>query len=293
MGIPVAFHTTLGDDLDGHVAAFRIAAGRADLVVMTGGLGPDPGRPDPRGPGQASPACRWSRTPARSRRSRRCSPGGTGRWPSGTGSRPCSPTGPSRCRTGSAPRPGSGCSSAGPIVACLPGVPSEMKVMFDEQVVPRLQPAGWIGRVIVHRKINLFGRGESDIEAEALDLTARGRVPEVGITAHDATISFRIRAEGADRGRGPARRPSRPLAMIRERFGDLIARRGDRRRRRGRRRRARPHRRHPGHGRVVHRRPDRPPDHRHRRASARTILGGVVSYSNEAKMRPAGRARPS
>ncbi len=40
VGIPVAFHTTLGDQLDDHVAAFRIAAGRAELVIMTGGLGP-------------------------------------------------------------------------------------------------------------------------------------------------------------------------------------------------------------------------------------------------------------
>src|SRR5687768_3975569 len=40
VGVPVAFHTTVGDDLDDNVAAFRIALGRADLVISTGGLGP-------------------------------------------------------------------------------------------------------------------------------------------------------------------------------------------------------------------------------------------------------------
>ena len=40
LGIPVAFHTTLGDELEDHLAAFRAAFDRADLVVMTGGLGP-------------------------------------------------------------------------------------------------------------------------------------------------------------------------------------------------------------------------------------------------------------
>ena len=40
VGIPVAFHTTIGDQLEDHVSAFRIAAARADLVIMTGGLGP-------------------------------------------------------------------------------------------------------------------------------------------------------------------------------------------------------------------------------------------------------------
>src|SRR5947207_10372489 len=40
MGIPVGWHTTVADDFDDNVAAFRIAAGRAGLVIATGGLGP-------------------------------------------------------------------------------------------------------------------------------------------------------------------------------------------------------------------------------------------------------------
>ncbi len=106
-------------------------------------------------------------------------------------------------------------------IACLPGVPSEMKRMFQDQVVPRLRRLGWGGRVIVHRKINLFGKGESEIEAQAMDLTARGRIPEVGITASDATISFRITAEGATEEE--ARRLIEPTAeLIYERFGSLV-----------------------------------------------------------------------
>ncbi len=106
-------------------------------------------------------------------------------------------------------------------VACLPGVPHEMKRMFQEQVVPRLRQNGWISQVTVHRKINLFGKGESDVEAQAMDLTARGRVPDVGITAHDSTISFRIGASGATEEE--ARRLIEPTAkLIYERFGSMV-----------------------------------------------------------------------
>ena len=93
--------------------------------------------------------------------------------------------------------------------------------MFDEQVVPWLRKRGLANRRIVHRKINLFGKGESEIEALALDLTARGRIPEVGITASEATISFRIAAEGETEDE--ANRLIEPtVARIYERFSDLI-----------------------------------------------------------------------
>src|SRR5437868_5053544 len=40
MGIPVGWHTTVADDLDANIEAFRIASSRAQLVLASGGLGP-------------------------------------------------------------------------------------------------------------------------------------------------------------------------------------------------------------------------------------------------------------
>src|SRR5947208_737216 len=39
-GIAVGWHTTIADDFDANLDAFRIATGRAKLVLVTGGLGP-------------------------------------------------------------------------------------------------------------------------------------------------------------------------------------------------------------------------------------------------------------
>jgi nicotinamide-nucleotide amidase len=220
LGVPVAFHTTIGDQLDDHVSAFRIAADRAELVIVTGGLGPTQDdltrealaatagvslREDP-GSLEAIRAffARRSRPMADRNQVQALFPEGAEPLPN---------------RVGTAP--GIWMELGPTTFACLPGIPSEMRVMFHEQVLPRLRPRGWINRIIIERKINLFGRGESDIEAEALDLTARGRVPEVGITAHDATISLRIRGEGANEEEA-LRQTEATAALIRQRFGNLV-----------------------------------------------------------------------
>ena len=220
LGIPVRFHTTLGDDLAENVDAFRVAAGRADLVLLTGGLGPTQDDLTREALAAATGVglvedleslaaigamfARRGRVMADRNRVQALFPAGAE---------------PIANRVGTAP--GIWMPLGRAVVAALPGVPSEMRVMFDEQVIPRLKRAGIGGRAFVHRRINLFGRGESDIEATALDLTARGRVPEVGITAHDATISFLIGAEGATEAE--AHRAIEPtVALIRERFARLI-----------------------------------------------------------------------
>lgn len=220
VGIPVHYHTTVADDLEENVSAFRVAIDRADLVLMSGGLGPT--QDDLTREALASVAgksliehagsleaiaamfARRNRPMAERNRVQALLPEGAEPLPN---------------RVGTAP--GIWMKVGETFVGCLPGVPSEMRLMFDEQVLPRLKGLGWLNRFIVHHKINMFGRGESDIEAQALDLTARGRMPEVGITAHEATISFRVSAEGTTEAE--ARASMEPtLAIIRERFGDLI-----------------------------------------------------------------------
>jgi nicotinamide-nucleotide amidase len=220
LGIPVHFVTAVGDDLGENVAVLRGAVERADLVLVGGGLGPTQddltrealaavaGVPLVEDSGSlraiAELFARRHRAMAERNRVQALLPRGSEPLPN---------------RVGTAP--GIWMRVGGAWVGCLPGVPNELKIMVDEQVVPRLRGLGWGGRVLVHRTINLFGKGESEIEAEALDLTARGRVPEVGITAHDATISFRIAAAGADEEE--ALRALEPTAaLIYRRFGALI-----------------------------------------------------------------------
>ncbi len=219
-GIAVHFHTTLGDDLDENVSAFRIAFDRAELVLMTGGLGPTQDDLTREALAQVAGVplvenaeslaaieamfARRNRPMAPRNRVQALLPEGADPLPNSVGT-----------------APGIWMQVGRSVAACLPGVPHEMRLMFEEQVLPRLRRAGWITNTIVHRKINLFGKGESDIEAEAFDLTARGRKPEVGITAHDATISFRITGEG--RTEEEALRSIEPtVLLIHERFGPLI-----------------------------------------------------------------------
>lgn len=220
LGVPVRWHTTVGDDLAENIAAFRAAGERSDVVIVTGGLGPtqDDLTRDAlaaaAGVGLVEDIESLAAIEALFARRHRV-------MPERNRVQALLPEGAAAMfnRVGTAP--GIAMSLGRAFVACLPGVPDEMYIMFDEQVAPRLAARGLLGRVVVHRVISLFGKGESEIEAAALDLTIRGRRPEVGITASDATISFRISCDG-DTADAAFQEIEPTLALIRERFGDLI-----------------------------------------------------------------------
>jgi nicotinamide-nucleotide amidase len=220
LGITTAFHTTLGDVLEDHLAVFENALARADIVVMTGGLGPTQDDLTREALAQcagvplvedaeclaaiAAMFARRNRVMSERNRVQALFPKAATPLPNPVGT-----------------APGIWMQVDRATVACLPGVPHEMKLMFLDQVVPRLRQSGLINQVTVHRKINLFGKGESEIEAQAMDVTARGRVPDVGITAHDSTISFRITATAPSEEE--ARLLIEPTAkLIYERFGSLV-----------------------------------------------------------------------
>jgi nicotinamide-nucleotide amidase len=254
IGIPVHFHTTVGDNLDENVAVFRSAVERCDLVVISGGLGPTQddltreAMAAVAGVGlefhqpsfdaiQAMFARRKRPMPDRNR-VQALFPAGSEPIPNHHGTAPGIWMWVKKVESRELRVESQTVDTAPPnelstlnsqlstLLIAMPGVPSEMYLMFAEQVRPRLIQTFGLRRVIVHRKINAFGAGESDVESKLLDLTQRGRQPEVGITVHDATISLRIVATAESEEE--AHRLIEPTArMIYERLGSLIFSEGD------------------------------------------------------------------
>jgi nicotinamide-nucleotide amidase len=81
-------------------------------------------------------------------------------------------------------------------VFVMPGVPKEMKSMFTRDVLPHVREAGG-GAVILSRKLNTFGVGESAVAEKLGGLMKRGNNPSVGTTVANGFVSLRLNARFA------------------------------------------------------------------------------------------------
>ncbi len=142
IGVDVLHHQAVGDNLERIVEAMRLASSRAEVVVVTGGLGPtqDDITRDALG---VLLGRRWCAI----RSSRRCSgrssgPSAGARCPRATSARPTYPEGARYIRPDRGTAPGLVAElPGGARIYAVPGVPEEMVEMMEGTILPELASA--------------------------------------------------------------------------------------------------------------------------------------------------------
>jgi len=230
MGVRVLYHTAVGDELDACAEVFRRAIARADVVIATGGLGPTADDLTREALAEATGRPLTLNLKAlehvRAMFARR-----KGRMPDRNQQQAMFPEGARMIHNPNGTAPGIELDvpredAASCRVFALPGVPAEIKEIWDDSVARRLGELGGGRTVVRHRRIKCFGAGESHIEAMLPDLIRRGRTPRVGINASKTTIILRITAEGASEAEcHQAMEPT--IATIRACLGELVFGQGD------------------------------------------------------------------
>lgn len=224
LGIRPRLHLTVPDDAAGIRDALLRAANAADLILVTGGLGPTDD--DLTRHALASAAGLRLRLHTPSLDQIRARFAARGREMSASNRIqamiPLTATAIPNTR-GTAP--GIHIMLRGTPCYALPGVPSEMRTMFERDIGPQLRAVAR-GRVIRTRRLQTFGLGESVVGERIADLMRRGRNPEVGTTAELGIISVHINAR-ADAPAEAARLLDDTEAEIRRRLGDSIFGRGE------------------------------------------------------------------
>jgi nicotinamide-nucleotide amidase len=196
LGIPHHRQGVVGDNRERLIAELQAAAERCAVLITTGGLGPTPdditteaiaaafGTPLVEHPQvwaeiQARLAAR-GRPCAASNRRQACLPEGAALLPNPTG------TAPGMIWT---PRPGF-------TILTFPGVPSEMRAMWQATAAPWLQAAGLAEGVFASRMLRFWGVAESNLAEQMADLLEAAN-PTVAPYAGAGQVKLRITARAA------------------------------------------------------------------------------------------------
>ncbi|HZZ00634.1 MAG TPA: competence/damage-inducible protein A [Candidatus Baltobacteraceae bacterium] len=83
----------------------------------------------------------------------------------------------------------------GKFVACMPGVPREMKPMLAERLLPYLRERFDVDSAIYTRVLHTINLGESEIDHRIADLFRAGENPKIAVLAHEYRADVKIMAK--------------------------------------------------------------------------------------------------
>ena len=232
IGIPVVSSYTIGDDVDSIARVLRLASDDGDIVVASGGLGPT----DDDVTRQAFAKFLGSELQLQDELLERIESFFAHQdlvMPEKAKIQAYIPVGAKALLNNLGTAPGIMAEYKGKLFLALPGVPAEMKEMFEGQVLPKLTAAA-VDQVIVTRKLRCFGTGESAVAELIGDVMKRGRNPLINCTAKHGVITLHIVARRPDsrrKTRGQATAKDKNTAermaeedekMLRKCLGELV-----------------------------------------------------------------------
>jgi nicotinamide-nucleotide amidase len=222
VGLAVRWGTTVGDDRETLLAAFREAGARADAVIVNGGLGPTVDDLSQEIAAQAAGVAlvlneEWlTRMESFFQRRSRVMP-------------------PNNKKQAMLPSTaeildnpiGTACGFALDIGRArfffTPGVPRELKRMLEEQVIPRLLAKSGLQTTIYLKRFHSYGLGESHVDsllAGVEELVPDGAV-KLGFRAHYPQLETKLTVRGRDLD--DVRAKLAPVeAEVRKRLGNFI-----------------------------------------------------------------------
>ncbi len=194
LGIGVYYQTVVGDNLNRLSAACSQAIERADIVILTGGLGPT--TDDLTKEAVARVLGRelqfsedvWQTIVARMQRFGRS-------IPENNRKQAYVPEGGFVLPNPNGTAPGVAIESNGKLIALLPGPPREMQPMFSDHVRPLLLRMTGEPGVIHSRSLREIGVGESALEELLSDLIARQSNPTIALYAKLGEVEVRLTAK--------------------------------------------------------------------------------------------------
>jgi len=192
-GFDAHFQVTVGDNLARLTDTIRTAVLRSDAVILTGGIGPTQDDLTREAICEVA-GRRMVRNEEYANVIRERIMAARGVMPENNLRQADHPEGAEQLPNANGMALGISLEHEGTWLFAVPGVPSEMRVMIEDQVLPRLRRAAGEPTVLVSRVLKTWGWGESQV-AETLDDLFGSTNPSVAFLIDGMEVQVRITAK--------------------------------------------------------------------------------------------------